>query len=455
MGYRRALLFGLAAASCGDEPFVGDVSRSRYFEYHDQVTESLCPTLLADLDSHAQMIGSKVGLKLVDNDRYRYYKFRDAAAFAQDTGGCPPEGGACALGDAIYADTYFHAHEQAHDYVYRAWGGWSDGLLDEGEAVALSCLPSYQLEPTQSPTDVVGPLAWRDLVNLYGKSVEGYGAAGFFVTYLAETYGWQSVEALHRKVSRGSSADDLQKAFAEVFPTSIDDAWATAQSAAGAPPCERDWQCVATAMSVGETAIPDCDGEMHRSVDVNAQGGVVLSVQGDNAELVLMTCDAAPQTSFALDSRLVGLPTTHWASLPPGSYTMFPGTAALPSSVTLGSAFAGPLVAASCGSATVVSLDPAGSTSADLAAGAVTGWMRVAGGGRTYSVASYNLFSNNGGTTAISICTDCSASSCVPLADGQATQVVIGDQAVVQFAGAISIPSPSEAWGQLFFDVVP
>jgi hypothetical protein len=121
---RWALVLVALAASCSDAPFEGYVSRSRFFEYHTQVQEPLCPTLLAWLDRHAEVIGGKIGLALDPDDPYRYYKFRDAAAFAADSAGCPPENGACALGDAVYSSTPFHAHEQAHDYVFRAWGGW-------------------------------------------------------------------------------------------------------------------------------------------------------------------------------------------------------------------------------------------------------------------------------------------------------------------------------------------
>lgn len=451
---RWALVLVALAAACGDEPFAGDVSRSRFFEYHSQVREPLCPTLLAWLDRHAEVIGGKIGLTLDPDDPYRYYKFRDGAAFAADSGGCPPENGACALGDAVYSSTSFHAHEQAHDYVFRAWGGWSNGLFSEGEAVALSCMPFYELEPGQRPVDLVGSLDWRDLLNLFGDSDDGYAAAGFFVTYLAEHHGWPSIEVLHRKVSRGAAAADVERAFASVYPMSIDQAWADALGTAGAAPCQRDWQCLATSMAVGEVAAPECDGEMHRSVDVGAQGGAVLTVEGDDSRLMLLPCAAATPTSYTLDGGHAGRPATHWASLPPGSYAMFPGP--LPASVALRSDFPGPLVGSACASASLVSLDANGRTSIDLPGGGVDGWMRLTGGGRTYDVFPYNLVWSDLLTPGpVSICDDCSAVSCVPLAYGQPTRVLIGDQSVVRFQSVISFPPPSAAWGQLVFDVSP
>src|SRR5690242_19344003 len=59
---RRAIAFValLAAPACGGGSsalFVGTVSRSQFFEYHDEVDEPLCPTLLSMLDQHVQLIG--------------------------------------------------------------------------------------------------------------------------------------------------------------------------------------------------------------------------------------------------------------------------------------------------------------------------------------------------------------------------------------------------------------
>jgi hypothetical protein len=133
---------------------------------------------------------------------------------------------------------------------------------------------------------------------------------------------------------------------------------------------------------------------------------------------------------------------------------MFPGP--LPASVALQAYVPGPLVGNVCGSATTVSLDAGGRTSVDLLPGSVDGWMRLAGGGHTYDVFPYNLVWNDLLTPgAVSICDDCSGTSCVPLPYGQATRVVVSDQAVVRFQGVFSSPAPSAAWGQLVFDLSP
>ena len=50
----------VSLASC-NEPFVGDVSHSQFFEYHDQVQETLCPTLLAKLDRYDVLVLDDLG----------------------------------------------------------------------------------------------------------------------------------------------------------------------------------------------------------------------------------------------------------------------------------------------------------------------------------------------------------------------------------------------------------
>ena len=150
----------IAAASCNGEspPFEGNVSHSQFWEYHDRVGEPLCPTLLSLLDHHAQEIAGNIGVTLLPGESlFRYYKFRDNTDF-NDAQVCTQYSGACATGNDVYSPRYFHAHEQAHDYVYRAWGGWSARLLDEGAAVALSCDPIRFINQGQTPTNILNAL---------------------------------------------------------------------------------------------------------------------------------------------------------------------------------------------------------------------------------------------------------------------------------------------------------
>src|SRR5690349_5862209 len=91
---RRALAFAafsVFAAACNDPPFIGTISRSQFWEYHDQVDEPLCPTLLSLLDEHTQLYASALGFRPDPGDPFRYYRFRDqetlAATYGSDVGG--------------------------------------------------------------------------------------------------------------------------------------------------------------------------------------------------------------------------------------------------------------------------------------------------------------------------------------------------------------------------------
>jgi hypothetical protein len=457
---------GLLAAlpSCtNDEPFVGFVSRSRYFEYHNRVDEPLCPTLLDRLDQHAQVIGGKIGLVPDASRKFRYYKFRDEADFAENAD-CPFEDG-CVVNDDVYSAKYFHNHELAHQYVFRAWGGRSVGLLNEGEAVALSCDPLVHVQPDERPRDVLSrssaSLEWREFLNLYGDSRTGYAAAGFFVTYLVEHYGWAKVAELHRRTPPGSSELDFEREFARVFPLSIDSAWSKALDAPGASPCQKDWQCLVTPMKDGDEAAPDCDGEMHRAVVVDDEGGVVFALHGDES-VRLLDCTAASPRSYLLEGRLQTDRVTHWASLPPGTYAMFPDLIPRLPRVGLVSMLPPGWVTGGCNSASPVVLDSGAETSLDLLPSELADVARngenplsiaIDGGGNPYSVFSYDLAWNDVATAGpLAVCEECGKTGpCVPLPFGQRLSVEIGERAAVRLDQVFSVPPYRRAWGRLVF----
>ena len=446
------VLVAASSSSCkakGSGPFVGSVSRSQFFEYHDHVDEPLCPTLLSLLDAHAQQIGGKIGLQPDPARPFVYYKFRDIADL-ESSAGCSLESAGCALGDALYSTTYFDAHEQAHDYVFRAWGEWSTGLLNEGEAVALSCKPGYTAQPTVRPRDVLGDPAWRDLLYLYGSSVEAYLAAGFWMTHLAERYGWERARELHRRIRPGISTSDFEREFARVYPISMDEAWSAALEMPGAAPCENDWACGSLPLAVGDQVTPDCDGQMHVSISVADQGGVALTVGGIDSEIVLRSC-ASPDTPRY---ELVGgstARTTHFAALPAGTYTLF--SAPAPADVEFASYLPPGFNAATCDAAGSITIDPSQVTYVDLLANTTSGWIKIAGGGHTYRVQPYNLLWPGwpAASGAPALCDGCgAAATCVPLPGGVLTSVVIGDGAALRLVGASAQPA-STLYGNVIF----
>ena len=432
----------IAAASCNVEaaPFEGDVSHSQFWEYHDQVGEQLCPTLLSLLDHHAQDIAGNIGLTLHPGESpFRYYKFRDNVDFA-NAQVCTRYSDACATGNDVFSPRYFHAHEQAHDYVYRAWGGWSAQLLDEGVAVALSCDPIRFINVGQKPADMLGELDWRNLLDLSVEDPDGYIAAGYFATSLVQRFGWPSFAKLHRRVPRGISAAEFGRIYGEVYPESVDQSWSVALSS-GAQPCLKDRLCDAIPMAVGEDAPVACDGQMHRSVTVTDQGGVGLSIHGGSAEITLVQ-DCGDAAAPWLELTSVGAPATHWISLRPATYTLLNLiTTGQPDGVVLKGYLPRNFLAAECEDAGAIPLDPQGYTSINMQLGPLNGWIGLTGGGgKDYMAYAFGITTDATTDSVFEICDGCGATSkCVvrhsfdsPISIG------LGEHAVVHLRNAVA-----------------
>jgi hypothetical protein len=422
-GFTRRGLMGimcLAGMSCTDdpEPFVGTLLRSQHWEYHDRVEEPLCGTLLSLLDRHTREIGSRIGLDLsAPAPPFRYYKFRDEADL-QSAGVCMAGSGACATGRAVYSPHYFHAHEQVHNYAYRAWSGWSAQLLDEGIAVALSCEPLRFIGPDQSPAELLGNPDWRSRIDVDAKDSAGYVAAGYLVTYLATNYGWSKLGDFHRSMPSQVDADTFAQRFASIFPVSLDEAWTQALSI-GAQPCIKDWMCDAPLLAEGESAKAACDGQMHRSFTVTGHVGVGLSIQAGNGALTLVrNCTDPAPAQLKLAGR--GTSSMHWLDLEPGNYLIADLTGhGLPHGAKLEAYLPSAILAPTCESAGTIALSATDETYVHFAKGEVVGWFVAGGGdGHAYQASTNDLDPGVDETSAVEICEVCGdTSTCTPLRD--------------------------------------
>jgi hypothetical protein len=456
-------------ASCGDgAPFVGYVSRSDFYEYHDQVDEPLCPSLMSLLDQHARLVGGEIGLGDASARPFRYYKFSDAQALYASY-----EAGGKAFGDYLVSSDYFQPHEQAHLYTFRTWGGWSTNWLNEGEAVALSCEPTSDPIPSTTPRALLMPSDWRD--QLYGAlfTPEGYAAAGFLVTHLAQTYGWEQIGRLHRRVPPAASQADLERAFAEVFPISMDQAWSEALDSPGAPACDRAWICLATPLALGVSTPPACDGRLHSSVTVaDGDAGLVLDVADDTGITLSARCADAGAPWYPLPGTAGGMPATHWALVPPGPYTLFAGASELyvppagpaavsdgeftprakaPTAVTLRAHLTAGLVGGACASAGTISLEAAGTTYLDLVRGYDDAWIQIDGRGGTFGAAAINLIGIGAVTEPLALCDGCGPSAtCTPL---PVSAITISTGTVLHIQSAY--PDRPPAAGQIAFYPAP
>ena len=441
------VLLGALSCEAGGGPFAGTVSRSQFFEYHDRVDEPLCPTLLSLLDDHARLIAGKIGFNPDPADPIQYFKFRDDGDFRASSP-CPPENGSCASASGVYSEYFFEPHELAHTYLFRAWGSKPTGLVAEGEAVALSCEPSSLAFPGARPRDHLKNPAWRDLLALYGNSTEGYEAAGYWITYLAGRYGWQSVRELNERARPGISATDFEREFARVYPISMDDAWSATLDTPGAAPCENDWRCMSTPLEVGTRVAPECDGQLHRSISVVDQAGVALTLGGVGTEILLHDCANPAAATYELTGGGTER-TTHLAALPPGTYTMFPAPA--PKDVQFSAYLPSTYDSGSCAPGVGVTIDPTEETHVDLLPGAPNGWIQIDGGGQDYLAETVNLTWTGwpAPAGAPAVCDGCDASAnCVLLPAGQLTSVTIGDGSFLRLQGVSAVTTIS-GYGQL------
>jgi len=434
----------LFAGACEGPPFVGTVSRSQFWEYHDQVDEPLCPTLLSLLDEHTRIFAPIVGFAPDPGNPFHYYKFRDENAFEDSYGG-GAEG--ATFDSGVQSSHYFSAHEQAHAYTGRAWGGWSTQLLNEGEATALGCDPIKEPDQNTTPRQLLGSVDWRREVDGFANTDTAYAAAGFFVAHLAQQYGWDQVARLHRSVPAGVSAIDFERAFSRIFPVSMDQAWSDALDAPGAPACDRSWICKATPLAVGDSAQPECDGALHRSLTVDSgMAGVVLDVVDDAGITLSGRCSEAGAPWYPLPGFGNGLPAAHWAFVPPGSYALFagatmtyaapnqPGTVtdgefarrvSLPAEFGLRALIPADTFPATggCGTSAVV-LNPAAKTSVDFFRYASDVWIPIDGGGASYDVLAVNLFAPGADSQPLTICNGCGPDA--PCSSIPITSVTIG-----------------------------
>jgi hypothetical protein len=452
-------LLGFACAPEATEPFVGDVSRSEFWEYHDQVTESLCPALLPLLDQHARQMANTLGMALEPERPFRYYRFRDQPAAAK---ACGVPAGGCARDGDVFSPHYFDAHEQAHAYVRRGWGDQSVPLLNEGVAVALSCSQFGTLDPERPPFESLGSPAWRDLYARESLSISGYTAAGIWVTFLAQHHGWRAVAELHQRVPIGASAEDFAREFARVIPSSMDRAWSEALAAPGAPYCVDDWLCEAPSMMPAESVAP-CNGQTRRTILVpDDASGLVLSMGAPAAGcvvdsgvlncyggLALVSCGTS---GWPWRTMFSTMDSVRWVFARPGVYSITTDVSALgiydtfakhaPTDVRLEAYLQQRFIGDTCDAAGVVELDAERQTYLDFLSDVPPGWVRLRGGGRSYSISRQSLrWADESIGGAPLLCDGCGeGASCKTVTWGTALE--LGDDTVLRFLPGVHLAEP-------------
>jgi hypothetical protein len=281
----------------------------------------------------------------------------------------------------------FDSHELFHVYAFRASGvTTSIGLLEEGLATAFAC------SPVRSNGDY-HPGDWRNFVNVAEKLADlsdpdiadQYAAAGAFVAFLYYTFGWDKLALLYRSLRRGDDATALEGAVLSVYGADMDTLWQDSRTFPNKRICITDWTCWSSPVVLNEETRQECDGELHRSIELSEPSSVALFAT--HPVMLWQDCLAEPGPIFVLGQN--SFPSVTWVSLAAGSFNLTrtsgsesinPRVYPASFSLELTSQIPGSFLASSCEAAQAIPLDPQVETRILFPSTAsLSGWVRVDG----------------------------------------------------------------------------
>jgi hypothetical protein len=265
------VIAGVGGAGCGpdlpDRYWRSD--NVRYFSRSDD--DAVCPAILDELEAHGQAIADAL---MIGRTTVTYYKFRDQQDFDAHFD-CDPNGPACATNATAFTPVDFDRHELIHAYLGPY--GEPPWLLSEGAAVALSC----QRFPRPSGS-------WRDAYARAHTDQALYAAGGWLVGYLLQRFPARLFPRLYNRLAINATADELAKAFTDVYCTDpmscidLDAVWAAAIGGEEQP-MRCPWECPTTGAE--QRAAFVVDGQPHPLIPVCAGGTLQRSVAVPGAGL--------------------------------------------------------------------------------------------------------------------------------------------------------------------------
>jgi hypothetical protein len=377
---------------------------SAHFRYHARAPADVQSDILDRLERNRADFYQFMGLD--DENVTDYYYFTDDADRAANSP-CPIAGADCALRHSAYASIPFHEHELIHTYMFGV--GAPSVPVSEGTAEAVGCIRQAGGYGTSGETD------WRRAVHDYPTSdLTIYAASQRFVLYLMKQMGVAETVAYYRAdpftLDPASFAQDFQR----FWGSPIDDVWSAAVGS-GAPeptlpicPCEVD----SIAIGSGETSVIHPNDAAYRplppgpgplTLDVSTSGFVELDNCGrDTTSMQLFEVGGSTRHTVVLQAD-----DDHYFLTFDGS-----GTDTVTASQDLA-------LQPTCAGLSTFAVDRASQLAlAAPRAGGATWYLRLS----TTHPATLARFDIGSG--ALSICSDCSQTSCQSLAPSTGTASV-------------------------------
>lgn len=246
---------------------------SSHFRYHARATDTaICDDLLATLEEHLALLRSTLGFDWPSGYVIDYYKFVDAADFA-DNAPCPKGSSGCSSGANIYTPELFEQHELVHAYVWPVAD--PPVVVAEGAAVALSCshplpsVPTLTLDEALQASDAL-------------SDPRVYETGGRFARFLFDRYGAAAFMSFYASVAQAGkkpSSEAFDAALRAVYGLGADQLWVDMLVTQAS--CAQPFACSRAALPIDGTPVrvrPICGlASDARTFAVNTDGNVAIS----------------------------------------------------------------------------------------------------------------------------------------------------------------------------------
>lgn len=257
--------------------------------------EEVCAGTREYLDRRAGEMLERLGSAPI---QIEYYLVDDVSEY------CPSMAYGCGLDGVVYAETV----PLLHEIVHARSGAFMPPALEEG-------LASYFGDPFPL-SEMASRERLAELLSSGETLTSGaeYARAGHFVAFLVETFGWETMLELDRKLGRKSSPTQLDAAFQSVFGVDVGgvldayhdfpECWGSIDTtlACASPPASTNEPFFVTTFE----RVVDCEsldgvGPHYGMVFVEAVIEVPPSIDG--GRIVSVTGDGAAKGGFAVMRR--------------------------------------------------------------------------------------------------------------------------------------------------------